>query len=230
MGSVGSPEGIIHVDLGKSSKLLGKLWVILLLLRVEPDILKKEHAALWKSLNKLFNLWADDVFGLHNLVSNKGEKIIYYIRWRPIHHRMWFCLIRDVQTEKPRSSDSLGTRGLKLYFGVTPFGRPWKKQREMNWSNLLFSSKKCCKLVKKLYEIQSAYPLKWPLKRVENNEYNGINNKKSSQKENSQFLIFTSIRSNLKGEMHEEMATKALNVLQVYAYKLSDKRAGDGDH
>lgn len=39
-------------------------------------------------------------------------------------------------TFTPRSSDSLGTRGFRLYFGVTPFGRPCRveknKHRETN--------------------------------------------------------------------------------------------------
>jgi hypothetical protein len=39
--------------------------------------------------------------------------------------------VRSQHTSTPRSSDKRGTRGFKLYFGVTPFGRPWKKQQQI---------------------------------------------------------------------------------------------------
>jgi len=38
----------------------------------------------------------------------------------------------EEQTSTPRSSDNLGTRGFKLYLGVTPFGRPWN----INWDQI----------------------------------------------------------------------------------------------
>lgn len=67
VGAVSGSKGIVHIEVGVGRQLLGKLRIVLLLLRVEAHVLDQDNSTLGEGSHGLGHLVTNAVLGLLDL-------------------------------------------------------------------------------------------------------------------------------------------------------------------